>query len=253
MSVLIVDWGIGGLGVRSALRALAPELPIAYLSDAGAPPYGMLSRDVLRARLVSIATQAKAGGAALLVVACNAASSVLDAPLPLPVVGMVEPAVELVRASGCASVGVVGGRRTILSGVYRRRLGALGLDVRQRVAQPLSALIEAGQTSGDEVDALVARLVRPLAGVDALLLACTHYPAARGAFERALPGTRLLDPAEAVARRALASLGDPRARSGEDHFITTGDPDAMRFAAARAFSVRLGSIEVRPPGAFGRP
>lgn len=244
MSMLaIVDWGIGGLGVRRALRALAPSRSVLYVSDAGAPPYGTLAPAALRARLDWIASAVKAEGASLLVVACNAASTVLGAPLALPSVGVIEPALALVAEGGYRSVGVVGGRRTIRSGVYRRRLAARGIAVRQRVAQPLSARIEAGHPSGEDTDALVARIVRPLAGVDALLLACTHYPAARASFARASPGTPLLDPAEAVARAALLSLGEQAERREEDRFATTGDPDAMRTAAARAFGVAIGSIE----------
>lgn len=243
MSALaILDWGIGGLGVRRALRSLAPSLPVTYVSDAGASPYGMLARFALRARLVEMAIAVEGEGASLLVVACNAASTVLDVPLPLPSVGMIEPAVAMTAARGLRSVGIVGGHRTIRSGVYRQRLRALGMEVRQRVAQPLSARIEAGHPSGDETDALVARIVRPLAGVEALLFACTHYPAARASFARALPETELLDPAEAVARAALAALGERASERGEDRFITTGDPDAMRAAASRAFGVSIGAV-----------
>lgn len=246
-ALAIVDWGIGGLGVRLALRTLAPALPVLYLSDTGAPPYGTLSRRALSSRLVTIANLARAEGASLLVVACNAASSALDLPLPLPSVDMITPAVALVRTSGCRSVGVIGGRRTIRSGVYRRRLGAHGLTVHQRIAQPLSARIEAGHPRGPETDALVARILRPLAGVDALLLACTHYPAARASITRALPRVPLLDPAAAVARAALTALGARAPQPGADRIVTTGDPAAMRHAAQRAFGLQLGPIETRTP------
>ena len=66
-----------------------------------------------------------------------------------------------------------------------------------RVAQPLSAHIEAGRTGTTQFQTDLARIVAPLRQVDALVLACTHYPAAGRWFAAALPGVRLIDPAAA--------------------------------------------------------
>jgi hypothetical protein len=102
---------------------------------------------------------------------------------------------------------VIGGRGTVRSGVYGRALRAEGLTMLQRVAQPLSALVEAGVVDGPAVDAAIAPTVAPLRGCAAVLLGCTHYPALREPLQRALPGVRLLDPAPRLVADVLADLG----------------------------------------------
>jgi glutamate racemase len=73
----IVDWGIGGVGLVNALDRLAPGLPILYWSDAGATPYGRMGVDELTDRLMTVVTSLAERGATEVVLACNAASTVV--------------------------------------------------------------------------------------------------------------------------------------------------------------------------------
>lgn len=253
----ILDWGIGGLGLYALLRRAHPGVPVVYVSDAGSTPYGRLAPDRLADRVASIARWLRAHGVARLAIACNAASTVLPrlgipglagvlaTPHgPLAMTGVIAHAIALVRGTSARTVGVVGGRRTILSGVYRRHLETRGRTIVQRVAQPLSAHIEAGALSSPALERDLRRILAPLARVevDALLLACTHYPAISDRFAAHLPGAKLLDPAAAMAdwigRTWLDSPG-----SGSDRFFTSGDQAQMRRAAWAAFCVRLGRIQ----------
>jgi glutamate racemase len=108
--------------------------------------------------------------------------------------------------------------------------------VLSRVAQPLSAHIEAGRAGSPEFLADLALILAPFRRLDALVLACTHYPAASRWFAAALPDTLLIDPAErlaaAVAERHPHTQGTPHRATRT--FLTTGDPDAMRRGAASA-------------------
>ena len=109
-----------------------------------------------------------------------------------------------------------------------------------RVAQPLSAHIEAGRTGSPQFLTDLAKILAPLRRVDALVLACTHYPAASGWFAAALPRALLIDPAERMA----AAIADryPHTRGGKlstRAYLTTGDPEAMRQGAARAWGTTL--------------
>src|SRR5688500_6716342 len=74
----ILDWGIGGVGVLRALRQQAPRIPVIYSSDAGHAPYGQLTRDALSRRVSMVLTRMVELGATSLIVACNAASTVLE-------------------------------------------------------------------------------------------------------------------------------------------------------------------------------
>lgn len=247
----VLDWGIGGMGFVREFRRRHPDTPLLYWSDTGATPYGKLPHDALRARLEAVVQRMAEAGAAQVVVACNAASTVVDElDVGIEVSGIIEHGVAAAveYAAGRArrpTVGVVGGRRTVESEIYRRRLEAHGLGVRQSVAQPMSALVEAGRLVGEEIDAAIARVVAPLEQVDALLLACTHYPAVADRFAVALPGVALIDPVGRLAdwvsdRWSLAASGAP------SRFVTTGDAGAMRLAAQAAFGVTLAEITEMP-------
>ncbi len=251
----ILDWGIGGMGVYRLLRQRHPRLPIVYCSDTGSRPYGEVPARSLRRRLVSVASVLAARGVTHLVVACNAASTVLDGHgirTPhggLHVTGVIEPAVRLIRRLSPRRLGIVGGRRTIRSLCYRRALARPGRVVIQRVAQPLSALIESGE--GSESPALVAtieRIVAPLRNCDTLLLACTHYAAVAPAFARLLPGIRLVDPApellDWIEERGFPDRASSAHAEPVERFLTTGDGAAMARAAQGAFGVVLDRAKI---------
>ncbi|HET6613396.1 MAG TPA: aspartate/glutamate racemase family protein [Kofleriaceae bacterium] len=249
----ILDWGIGGLGFFRELRALRPDVDVRYWSDTGAIPYGQLSRKALAARLCAVIARLAELGAGCVVIACNAASTAIrDLSPPIPVVGIIEPAIAHVvelknQPRGPRTVGVVGGGRTIRSGIYRRHLVAAGLTVIQRIAQPLSGLVEAGQLSGPAVDAAMAAILAPLAGIDALLLACTHYPALAPRFRAHLPGVTLIDPAAALAAQVI-DRWQLAPGNGRTTFMTTGDAAAMQRSAQAAFALHIPGQEVEPGG-----
>ncbi len=239
----IVDWGIGGLGVVRELRARRPGLGFVYVSDSGAVPYGKQSGLSLARGLAEICGKlTREHGVTTLAVACNAASPVvgeLRERTSLRVEGLIDDGIDVALRSGARTVGVVGGARTIRSGLHARALRARGLTVTPRIAQPLSALIEAGEASGDAFAAEVMRITAPLRSVDALLLACTHYPAAKEAFAKALPGVSLLDPAGAFAARLLASW---HFDDGPATYLTSGGREATALAAQRAWGMRIAEV-----------
>jgi glutamate racemase len=268
----VLDWGIGGFGFVRALRALSDgeDVPVVYLSDAGAPPYGRLSRPALEARVALAVARLHARGATQVVIACNAASTViarLAASDRLPAVfvqGIVDAGVWQALAAAArvarrhgrrARIGVIGGVRTIRHGAHARALRRFGVDVVARVAQPLSARVEAGDLGSAALHAEIARIVAPLRGCDAVLLACTHYPALSSALARHLPGVALLDPAVALARDVAPLLVSPAQARGVPapspplpplRVLTTGDPRATARAAHAVFGVETGRVERIP-------
>jgi glutamate racemase len=239
----MLDWGIGGLGCYRIMREARPDLSLLYCSDSGAVPYGRLPRKALRERVESVAHTLVRMGATRVVVACNAASTVLpEVRCEAPLSGVIEQAIAMIPGSLTGTLGVLGGVRTVRSGVYQRALSSARLTVQGRVAQPLSAHIEAGTTESAACREALRAIMRPLARADALLLACTHYPAIASAILAHAPEARLFDPAEALAAHTLGLLGG-RCASGGARFLTTGDPAAMRRAAARAWGLSLPRID----------
>lgn len=253
MSLAVLDWGIGGCGIYKLLRQQHPTLSLLYWSDSGFTPYGKVPRDELTLRIATVFRTLAESGATKVVVACNAASSILPDLTEaqrhgLAIVGMIEPTVALLQGAKPRSLGVVGGIRTIRAGMYGRALKRQGHHVRQRVAQPLSALVEAGELSGAKVEAQIAAILAPLKGIDGLVLACTHYPALGPVFADHLPGVQLIDPAEATMQWIQSSwqLDFDMLSKDPPIIMTTGSPRSMAKAAALAFDVSFPHIQQRP-------
>jgi glutamate racemase len=247
----ILDWGIGGLDLYRRLRAAGSRSDVVYWSDAGAPPYGTLPELVLGDRVATVIERLADEGCARVVVACNAASTVLSQPTLVrrvaargcEVVGVIEPAIAAVQRLRLPAVAVIGGRRTIESRAYAEPLEAAGVRVDQRVAQPLSALIERGLTDGPEVEACLAEILGPLRDAEHLVIACTHYVAALPALRRFLPSLRgVVDPAAETLAWVEARWG-LHSGEGTARFVTTGVPSGMREAARLAFGLALPPVE----------
>lgn len=241
MKPLIIDWGIGGLSVYRKIKQLVPKKNFIYISDSGYTAYGKLPAKELKTRLTQVIEYARERWPIdHVIIACNAASTVApDLKLGVNVTGMIEAGVRVVETCGCTKIGVIGGVRTIESKVYSKRLKAKGFKVTERAAQPLSALIEAGEVSGERIWEALDQILLPLFDVEALLLACTHYPAISKEILKVLPKVRLLDPAAEVASHVLKLIGSdqPADSEGQDEFFTTGDAHQTRISAFKAFQV----------------
>jgi glutamate racemase len=244
---LLLDWGIGGLSVYNELKKARAGGACVYFSDSGFTPYGKVPAEELGRRVVAvIRSGAEKYDLNQAVIACNAASTVIEAvrkEIDLPVLGMIEAGIELVKESGKKKIGVIGGGRTVDSRLFSRALAPHGFEVKEEVAQPLSALIEAGELSGPKLEYELSRILRPLSQVDALLLACTHYPAIADPIRKILP-VPLLDPAAKVAGWLAARLPEA-GEQGSDLFFTTGSALGSDGAARAAFEFCGKFIEVR--------
>ena len=220
----IFDSGIGGLTVLRALRARLPRERYVYLGDTARLPYGTKSPATV-ARYALRASRFLAGhDVKLLVVACNTASATalpaLAAALPVPVIGVVEPGAAAAASCSRGRVGVIGTESTVASGAYRRALLARRADLEVVAAAcPLFVpLAEEGWFDHPVTREVAAIYLGPLAaaGVDTLILGCTHYPLLRAAIAAGIgAGVTLVDSATAVAGEVERELG-ARGAGGDD-------------------------------------
>ena len=243
----IIDWGIGGISVYKMIKERRPGVSVIYFSDTGATPYGKMSRPELVARLNSVIRFLKAKGVTHLVIGCNAASTAIPFfdDQGVKIEGVIESAVEMTSRLKPKRLGLIGGRRTVLSGVYRNAFAARGIKVEQRIAQPLSGLIEGGDVSSDKLRGECRKILSPLRNCSHILLACTHYPAIAGVMKDLVsPKTVFVDPAsELVNRTASWKLRN----SGRDVFYTSGDVSQMKMSSWNAFTCRIGRGEKAMP------
>jgi len=244
----IFDSGVGGLTVQRAILDALPGLDTVYLGDTARVPYGTKSPEVVTQYSIRNARLLLAQDVEMLVVACNTASAValpaLRAAFEIPVLGVVEPGVRAAaRATRTGRVGVIGTQSTVASGAYQRALAALipGVQVTARACPLFVPLAEEGWTDpDDEVVRLVARrYLAPIreAGVDVLVLGCTHYPLLAGAIAAELPGVTLVDSAAAiaaeVAERFPAAAAAAVAGPASHLFFVTDTPDRFLAVAPR--------------------
>jgi len=234
------DSGFGGLTVARAVMDLLPSESLVYLGDTGRYPYGPRSLDEVRDFAHQICDElVRRRDVKAVVIACNtAAAAALDslrAEFDVPVIGVIDPGVRaLVRATGHRRVAVIGTVGTINSGAYQR---ALALSAPEVELCPLACpgfveFVERGETGSEQVHVLAQRLLAPAvdAGVDALLLGCTHYPyLARTISDVMGRDVVLVSSADETAfeLRALIDSGELTPRSGAEArttlFLTTGD------------------------------
>ena len=237
MSIGVLGSGVGGLSVLREVRRTLPGEHLLYVADSAHSPYGDRDAAFINARVGAIADFLMARGAKAIVVACNTATGVavdgLRQRLHVPVVA-IEPAVKpAAQVTRTGKIGVLATSRTLDSDRFARLVTthAAGLDVLEQPCPGLVEQIEAGDFTGPATRALVERYVGPLrdAGVDALVLGCTHFPFVVALIrEVAGPGVTIIDPSAAVARelaRRLEAAGLTSANhaDGRETFLTTGD------------------------------
>jgi glutamate racemase len=242
----VFDSGVGGLSVAREIRNSLPAEDVVYVADTAYCPYGDRPEDEVEARALAIGRFLEARGAKVLVVACNTASGValelLRERLSLPVIGM-EPALKpAVRLSRNGRVGVMATRVTLRSARFARLVESYadGAEVHAEACPGLADLVEDGVLEGPELTERLAELTEPLraAGVDTVVLGCTHYPFVREAIARAFGGdVRLLDSGEAIARRTRQILAEADALEaggeGTFHFFTTGRVEEVAPVVSR--------------------
>jgi glutamate racemase len=212
----IFDSGVGGLTVQKAILERLPGLDTVYLGDTARVPYGSKSPEARAAA----------------------------------------------RASRSGRIGVIGTPSTVASGAYQRALREARpeAEVVARACPLFVPLAEEGWTDPDDevVRAVARRYLAPLAGagVDALVLGCTHYPLLKGAIARELPGVALVDSAESIAaevedrvggapgraalprrRRALPRQVD-RQRAASGHLSARGRPRSPACLSRNASLIR---------------
>jgi len=214
----IFDSGVGGLTVLTALRRRLPHQDFLYLGDTARLPYGSKSEGTIRRYALNAASHLFRRDIRLLVVACNTASAhalpALAEISPVPVLGVIEPGVRSALASGARRVAVIGTEGTIRSGAYQEALHRLAPEVSVSAAPcPLFVpLAEEGWGDHPVTDRIAEIYLRPLleAGLEAIILGCTHYPLLRPS----LPGRRRRGPTD--------RFGDGGHRHGDRTIPWTG-------------------------------
>lgn len=260
----IFDSGLGGLTVARAVMDKLPDERVLYLGDTARTPYG--PRPIAEARRFTLACldELASRGVKAIVIACNTATAAalsdarerywIDAHIP--VIEVITPAArQAVATTRNRRIGVIGTSATIQSEAYMNALAAVpGLSVFQQACPRFVEFVEKGVTTGEELELVAREYLEPLkgAGVDTLILGCTHYPLLTGVIGRVMgDGVSLVTSSEATANVAYNELIDRdllhepwAAGEGPDHeFLATGSGETFPRLARRFLGPEVGSVE----------
>ena len=257
----VFDSGVGGLTVVKALREHLPREDIFYIGDTARVPYGGKSPQTLERYSMEIAGLLLAEGAKLIVVACNSASASalprLRDSLKVPVVGVIQPGAQAAaRSSKTGRIGVIGTRATVQSRAYEEEILKLRPEA-QVLSEPCPLfvpLVEEGFFD-DAITHLAAEKYltdMARAGIDALVLGCTHYPLLAPMIGRFM-GTHvhLIDSAEtcayAVEQRLMEHdlMNGPEADPGQLHVALTDAPGAFFDLVIQTLGLGVKEVESR--------
>ena len=248
----IFDSGVGGLTVARSILDQLPQESIHYIGDTANSPYGPKPIAAVRAMALEIMDRLVDEGVKMLVIACNSASAAVlrDARERytvrhgVPVVEVILPAARrAMAATRSGRVGVIGTRATIDSRAYDDAF-AIAQDVRlvSQACPDFVSLVESGTTSGPEALEVAKRYLEPVrdAGVDTLVLGCTHYPLLTGPISYVMgEGVTLVSSAEETAKDVYRTLvahdlaRSPEAGPPQHRFVATGDTTSFHALARR--------------------
>lgn len=257
----IFDSGIGGLTVYREVRKSIPGADIHYFGDTARVPYGTKSAEIVTHYSQQIARYLIGRGVDVIVVACNTASAyavdTLRDAVSVPVFGVVQPGARAaVKATRNGAIGVLGTRGTISSGAYQKAIADLDKEIRT-VATPCPLfvpLVEEGWLVDPITQDVAIKYLQPHmdAGVDTLVLGCTHYPLLKEVISMVMGGEiTLIDSAEETAsdvRSYLEKAGmADGSLEGSELFEVTDSPDRFSevgriFLDKELEDVRLVSI-----------
>jgi len=255
----VFDSGVGGLTVVSALRRRLPRESILYLGDTARLPYGSKSPATVTRYTENNIAFLLGRGVKAVVVACNTASALALPNLhpEVPTWGVIEPGARKAAAVSRGRVGVIATEATVRSDAYPRALRALRpeLEIRSQACPLFVPLVEEGWHDDPITEEVARRYLHPLldAGIDTLVLGCTHYPLLAPVLARvAGPEVTLVDSAEAVAEVVAADLAGLGLEAGEhppaNHFCVTDNGESFHRLAGLILQdphVPLEWVEVR--------
>jgi glutamate racemase len=264
----IFDSGVGGLTVARAVRDQLPNESILYIGDTAHSPYGPKPIADVRRYSLEVLDFMVEQGVKMLVIACNTASSAMlrDARerYDVPVVEVIQPAVRrAVATTRNRRVGVIGTVGTVNSRAYEDAFAAApDLELFTQACPRFVEFVEAGVTSGPELLELAAGYLAPLksAGVDTLVLGCTHYPFLKGAISYVMgEQVALVSSDEETANdvyRTLVGQGLERRASAPPliHYEATGaDTDAFQKLANRMLGLDVSRVDLVQTGVIDLP
>lgn len=228
----IIDWGIGGFGLIKELQK-NDDFDYIYFSDSGYTPYGKVDEITLQKRVEKVIQFVKSKGADKIIIACNAAGSVIEETKDI--FNIVSIGKEIISRYKNENLTIIGGNRIIDSKQYD-----LKANHQLKATQRLSAIVEAGEITKNKEEILnILKIVIP--GND-IFLGCTHYPALIPSIHAHFPDSNFIDPSRELAIKLTPYLSFQK---GNAEIFTTGSTDQLIKSTKLAFGLSLDKNQVK--------
>jgi glutamate racemase len=250
----VFDSGVGGLTVFREIARMLPREPLVYLGDSARVPYGTKSPGTVVRYSLEAARHLLTRDIKMLVVACNTATAAalpqLKETLAIPVIGVVEPGARAAVERTSGVVGVIATEGTVKSKAYTNAIKALDPDVEviESAAPLFVPLAEEGWANTHVAREVAEIYLEPLidAGIDTLVLGCTHYPILRGTIEQVVGNAvYIVDSAETTALCVRDALGGSSGVANpEHHFLVTDAEERFRRIAGEFLEQEIANLEL---------
>lgn len=258
----LLDSGVGGLTVVSEIITLLPAERIVYFGDTARMPYGPRPHSEVRTFVRQIISFLENQDVKLVIVACNSATA---AGLPayqeefaLPIIGVIEPGVRAaLQYTRTKRVGIIGTAGTIASRAYEEAIWRLDpkVEVFSQACPLFVLIVENGLVDSPEAFRVAEEYLRPLreAGVDALILGCTHYPLMADVIKAVMgPAVKLISSAQETALEvqgilARLDLSRPPSAAARHRFFVSGSPSPFVEMAEKLLCRQIQVYQVTLP------
>lgn len=213
----IFDSGVGGLTVYKAVREILPQESLVYIGDTARVPYGSRGAETITQFSKQLLKTILTFDVKCIVVACNTISAVALAELqglsPVPLIDVIEPTVQYAAEHVKNSVGIIGTRATIESGVYSKKIRALkeNIHIKAKACPLLVPLIEESIQNKHAIQDILEQYFVDLHDIDDLILGCTHYPLLRHEIQKVIGNdVFIIDSAHPTAESLKQMLSDKK-------------------------------------------
>lgn len=250
----VFDSGVGGLTVFREIARALPREPLIYLGDSARVPYGTKSPQTVLRYAQEAARHLMSRDIKMLVVACNTATAaalpVLQETLSIPVIGVVEPGARAAVEKTSGVVGVIATEGTVRSRAYTTAIKAIDPDIEviESAAPLFVPLAEEGWANTHVAREVAEIYLEPLidAGIDTLVLGCTHYPILRATIEQVVgDSVAIVDSAETTALTVKLALGfSPGSANATRQFLVTDAEERFRRIAAEFLAHEIEHLEL---------
>lgn len=241
----IIDRGVGGFGLFKKLREQS-DRPITFFSDNGSIAYGLIEKTELKARLDKIIRVLNKRAVQKIILACNSASVVY--PDNDDIQGIIKFGVSSLIKANANQPALIATTGTVNSGAYKALFDQNGMTVTEQIAQPLAAHVERGNISGKELEEDVKKILLPIASCDAILMACTHFPALKPILQQyAQANCKLIDPVDEMSlwiKDYWPYSVSIKSETERTKFLITGSAEEFIKTAQITFGVKIDSSQI---------